>query len=592
MATDASKRWIAFFAWGLGSAPWLVAIPAHPPPAPADLLLVNGRVYTFSWGEASREGTPAGDAPFSAAGWRPDAEAVAMRGDRIVFVGRTREAQAYRGPRTRVLDIAGATVLPGLVDSHTHVAGLGERASQVDLTGVKTEEEAVALVAARARALPRGEWIVGRGWDEGAWANHYPGLALLSENVPDHPVYLASLHTFAGWGNRLALERAGITRSTRSPEGGEILKDKDGNPTGILLDRAVPLLSAAVPPPSEERFKSYVLAGLKRMARDGYVAIHEAGADRGLMKAFQDLDAEGKLPVRVYAMLSVRDERLSREWLARGPEVANDRRLVTRSVKAFYDGALGSRGARLLEDYADRPGHRGLSGDQYGFDQKLVANLMKAGFQVAIHAIGDAGNRETLDFIESVLKERPDARALRPRIEHAQVIHPDDVPRFARLGVIASMEPPHCVEDKTWAEDRLGPVRVKGAYAWRTLRRAGARLALNSDLTGSDHDVFYGLHAAITRRDKKLEPAGGWHPEERLTPEEAVRGYTTWNAYAAFWERESGVLAPGRWADITVMDRDPLVLGTTDPGKLLGGKIVATIVGGKVAYEGGPRGER
>ena len=592
MATDASKRWIAFFAWGLGSAPWLVAIPAHPPPAPADLLLVNGRVYTFSWGEASREGTPAGDAPFSAAGWRPDAEAVAMRGDRIVFVGRTREAQAYRGPRTRVLDIAGATVLPGLVDSHTHVAGLGERASQVDLTGVKTEEEAVALVAARARALPRGEWIVGRGWDEGAWANHYPGLALLSENVPDHPVYLASLHTFAGWGNRLALERAGITRSTRSPEGGEILKDKDGNPTGILLDRAVPLLSAAVPPPSEERFKSYVLAGLKRMARDGYVAIHEAGADRGLMKAFQDLDAEGKLPVRVYAMLSVRDERLSREWLARGPEVANDRRLVTRSVKAFYDGALGSRGARLLEDYADRPGHRGLSGDQYGFDQKLVANLMKAGFQVAIHAIGDAGNRETLDFIESVLKERPDARALRPRIEHAQVIHPDDVPRFARLGVIASMEPPHCVEDKTWAEDRLGPVRVKGAYAWRTLRRAGARLALNSDLTGSDHDVFYGLHAAITRRDKKLEPAGGWHPEERLTPEEAVRGYTTWNAYAAFWERESGVLAPGRWADITVMDRDPLVLGTTDPGKLLGGKIVATIVGGKVAYEAGPRGER
>lgn len=592
MATDASKRWIAFFAWGLGSAPWLAAIPAHPPPAPADLLLVNGRVYTFSWGEASREGTPAGDAPFSAAGWRPDAEAVAMRGDRIVFVGRTREAQAYRGPRTRVLDIAGATVLPGLVDSHTHVAGLGERASQVDLTGVKTEEEAVALVAARARALPRGEWIVGRGWDEGAWANHYPGLALLSENVPDHPVYLASLHTFAGWGNRLALERAGITRSTRSPEGGEILKDKDGNPTGILLNRAVPLLSAAVPPPSEERFKSYVLAGLERMARDGYVAIHEAGADRGLMKAFQDLDAEGKLPVRVYAMLSVRDERLSREWLARGPEVANDRRLVTRSVKAFYDGALGSRGARLLEDYADRPGHRGLSGDQYGFDQKLVADLMKAGFQVAIHAIGDAGNRETLDFIESVLKERPDARALRPRIEHAQVIHPDDVPRFARLGVIASMEPPHCVEDKTWAEDRLGPVRVKGAYAWRTLRRAGARLALNSDLTGSDHDVFYGLHAAITRRDKKLEPAGGWHPEERLTPEEAVRGYTTWNAYAAFWERESGVLAPGRWADITVMDRDPLVLGTTDPGKLLGGKIVATIVGGKVADEAGPRGER
>jgi len=176
-------------------------------------------------------------------------------------------------------------------------------------------------------------------------------------------------------------------------------------------------------------------------------------------------------------------------------------------------------------------------------------------------------------------------RDFRPRIEHAQVLHPADAPRFAPLGVIASMEPPHCVEDKAWAEDRLGPIRVKGAYAWRTLRRSGARLALNSDLIGSDHDIFYGLHAAITRRDKKLEPAGGWHPEERLTPEEAVRGYTTWNAYAAFWEKESGVLAPGRWADVTVLDVDPLVLGTTDPGKLLGGKIVTTIVGGKIAFE-------
>jgi predicted amidohydrolase YtcJ len=209
---------------------------------------------------------------------------------------------------------------------------------------------------------------------------------------------------------------------------------------------------------------------------------------------------------------------------------------------------------------------------------------MKAGFQVAIHAIGDAGNRETLDFIEAVLRDKPEARSLRHRIEHAQVLHPDDMARFARLGVIASMEPPHCVEDKTWAEDRLGPVRVKGAYAWRTLRKAGARLALNSDLTGSDHDIFYGLHAAITRRDKSRAPKDGWYPQERLTAEEAVRGYTIWNAYAAFTEQETGILAPGRWADVTVMDVDPFALGATDPGKLLEGKIVATIVGGKVAY--------
>ncbi|PYQ39024.1 MAG: amidohydrolase, partial [Acidobacteria bacterium] len=268
----------------------------------------------------------------------------------------------------------------------------------------------------------------------------------------------------------------------------------------------------------------------------------------------------------------------------RGPDRDQGRMLTTRAVKAFYDGALGSRGARLLDDYADRPGHRGVSGTQYGFDLSLVADMMKAGFQVAIHAIGDAGNRETLDFIESVLRAAPEARALRHRIEHAQVLHPDDVPRFARLGVIASMEPPHCVEDKAWAEARLGPQRVTGAYAWRTLRLAGSRLAFNSDLTGSDHDIFYGLHSAITRRDKQLQPPGGWYPEQRMTPEEAVRGYTTWNAYAASWEKESGVLAPGRWADITVMDIDPLVVGATDPDTLLRGSIRATIVAGQVAY--------
>jgi len=288
--------------------------------------------------------------------------------------------------------------------------------------------------------------------------------------------------------------------------------------------------------------------------------------------------------VRVYAMLDARSPELCRQWLERGPVQDNSRMLVTRSVKAHYDGALGSRGARLIEDYSDRPGHRGVSGDRYGFDQNLVRDLIAAGFQAAIHAIGDAGNRETLDFFESVLAERPEARELRNRIEHAQVIDPDDFRRFGQLGVIASMEPPHAVEDKTWAEDRLGPQRVKGAYAWRTLRKAGARLAFNSDLVGSDHNIFYGLHAAVTRRDKNLEPRDGWYPEECLTPEEAVRGYTVWNAYAAFWEKDTGVLVPGRWADITVMDIDPLVVGEEEPGKLLGGSIVATLVGGKVAY--------
>ncbi len=575
-------------AWGLSAIAMTARGGVAPATPAADLLLLNGRVYTFAWDEPGNDGTPAKNAPRTKDGFRPDAEAVAIRGGRIVFVGTTRDAEAHRGAATRVLDLHGGTVLPGLVDSHVHVAELGEAASRVDLVDVQTEEEAVARVVARARSVPKGQWIIGGGWDEGAWANHYPDLRLLSEKVPDHPVYLASLHGFAGWGNRLALERAAITAQTKAPEGGEIRKDASGNPTGLFLNRAVPLLSSALPAPTEEQFKSYVLAGLKIMARDGYVAIHEAGAGARHMRAFEALEAEGQLPVRVYAMLSAREEELCRKWLARGPDKTNDRMLVTRSVKAYYDGALGSRGARLLQDYSDRPGHRGVSGGQYGFDQKLVAEMMKAGFQVGIHAIGDAGNRETLDFIESVLAQKPEGRGLRHRIEHAQVVHPDDIPRFARLGVIASMEPPHAVEDKTWAEDRLGAQRIKGAYAWRSLRKAGARLAFNSDLTGSDHNIFYGLHAAMTRRDKKQEPASGWYKEQSLTPEEAVRGYTTWNAYAASWEKESGVLARGRWADVTVMDTDPLVVGATDPGKLLQGRIVATIVGGKLVYEARP----
>jgi predicted amidohydrolase YtcJ len=548
----------------------------------ADLLLTGAKVYTFTWDEPAVDGSTAKNAPRQTTGWRPDAEAVAIKGDRILFVGSASEAEKHRGSQTKVVDLNGATILPGLVDSHTHVVGLGERQSQVDLNGVKTETEAIDKVVAFAAKVPAGEWIIGQGWDEGAWAANYPTMKLLSERVPNHPVFLASLHGFAGWGNRLAFERAGITRTTTAPVGGQILKDANGEPTGILLNRGVTLLSSKVPAATDAQFKAFVLAGLEQMARDGYVAVHEAGVDSRLMRAFESLEAEGKLPVRVYAMLSARDAEVCRAWLKRGPKL--DGKLIVRSVKAYYDAALGSRGARLLADYSDKTGHRGVSGASYGFDQQLVAEMMKAGFQVGIHAIGDAGNRETLDFIEKIAAEQPSVRNNRNRIEHAQVVHPGDFQRFAKLDVIASMEPPHCVEDKTWAEDRLGTERVKGAYAWRTLRKAGARLIFNSDLTGSDHSIFYGLHAAITRRDKQLQPDGGWQPQERLTAEESLRAYTVWNAFAAFWEQETGVIAAGRWADLTAMDIDPLEVGTINPALLLRGNIKLTIVGGQIVF--------
>jgi hypothetical protein len=558
------------------------------PPAPretADLIVTGGRVYTLSWDEPALDGTPSPSAARSTEGWRPDAEAVAVKEGKILYVGTAEEAGRYAGETTRILDVPGATVIPGLIDSHTHVAGLGELESQVSLFGVATEQEAVQRVVDAASNVPEGEWIVARGWDDSDWASRYPTWDLLSEKFPRNPVVMQSLHGFAVWGNKKAFAAAGIDETTPEPSGGRILKDARGNLTGIVLDRAGRLLTDAIPEPTPEQFRSYVKAGLERMARDGYVAVHEAGVDRNLMTALSSLEAEGSLPIRVYAMLSARDGDLCREWLQKGPDRESGGRLITRSVKAYYDGALGSRGARLLEDYSDMPGHKGTSGGEYGFDMEIVAEMMRAGFQVGVHAIGDAGNRETLDFLQSVVDANPETRDLRNRIEHAQVVHPADFARFSSLNVIASMEPPHCAEDQRWAEARLGPERVKGAYAWRSLRKSGARLAFNSDLAGSDHDIFYGLHSAITRKTRDQTPPEGWHPEERMTSEEALRGYTVWNAYAAHQERETGTLAPGKWADITIMDIDPLAVGETAAGKLFEGKIVATIVGGEVVFE-------
>ena len=552
-------------------------------PEPADLLILNGNIYTLSWGEPAADSTPAADAPRSETGWTGDAEAVAVRGGLIVFVGSSEEAEAYRGEFTRVIDAGRATVLPGLIDSHTHVVRLGANLNRVNLVGVATEAEAVERVVEWAADLPNGDWIVGYGWDEGAWADNYPTMDLLTERVPNHPALLQGLHSFASWGNRLAFEQAGIDASTPNPPNGEIRKDPNGQPTGVLIDRATSLLNDAVPPPTAARVQANVLAGLQEMAANGYVAVHEAGASAENMQAFETLEAEERLPLRVYAMISGREPELLDAWLEKGPDADTANMLVTRSVKGFMDGALGSRGARLIDDYSDQTGHRGNPEQQ--FDTEKVAALMRGGFQVAIHAIGDSGNREALDYIASATDVAAGSDA-RHRIEHAQVLHPNDIGRFAELGVIASMEPSHAVEDMVWAEDRVGPERILGAYAWRSLREAGARLTFNSDLPGTGYDIAYGLHSAITRQNPEHAPKGGWYPEQALTAEEALRAFTTWAAYAAFQENETGVLAPGRWGDITIMDLDPLAIGDTEPARLFDRRILYTIVAGNIVYEG------
>jgi predicted amidohydrolase YtcJ len=551
----------------------------------ASLILTNARVYTLNWDEPGLDGSVMPNAPHDESGWHPDAEAIALQGGEVLFVGSSDDAMEFKGDSSRIIDLAGATVIPGLVDSHTHVFGLGALLDQVNLVGVATEEEAVALIVERAKSVPKGEWIIGRGWDEGAWANRYPDKAMLTAAVPDHPVFMGSLHGFAGWGNQAAIDAAGIAAETEVPVGGEMRMGSDGQPGGLFLNQGVEMLSGAVPEPSRETLTNQLLLGLHQMAADGYTAVHDAGLDSEAMSILEELEAADKLPVRVYAMLSLRDEDLIREWIEKGPDSDNDSMLVTRAVKAYYDGALGSRGARLLYDYADQPGRRGISGDDYGFNEALNAEAMKAGFQIAIHAIGDAGNREAIDILESVFQEDPSTASNRHRIEHAQVISTEDIPRLGQLGIIASMEPPHAMEDKSWAEQRLGPERILGAYAWRSLRKAGTSLTFNSDNPGSDHNIFYGLHSAITRQDKNQQPEGGWYADQRMTADEAVRAYTKWSAYASFREDKAGVIEAGRWADLTVMDVDPLVLAEQSPGDILSGRIILTIVNGKVVYE-------
>lgn len=559
------------------------------PPA-ADMVLLNGRVHTLDWPDPAADGTPSASAPTAADGTlRPEASAIALRDGLIVAVGSDDAVRQLLGDATTVIDLQGATLVPGLIESHAHAAELGRNLRRVDLVGVSSEEELVERVVAAAADRPAGEWILGWGFDDGEWADRYGDNRLLTERVPEHPVMLSGLHGFAVWLNAAALERAGIDADTDDPAGGRILRRADGSPSGILLDRARTLLDGVVPTEDADQVEANLLAGLTELARSGYVAIHEAGVGSDAMAALERLDSEGRLPIRVYAMLSARDAELSRSWIERGPMIpaGADARLTVRSVKAYYDAALGSRGARLLDDYSDLPGHRGTAGDDYGFDAELVTDLMRRGFQVGIHAIGDAGNRETLDYLETVFARHPETRSGRHRIEHAQVLHPEDLPRLAELGIIASMEPPHAVEDMDWAEERLGPERIRGAYAWRSLRLAGTGIAFNSDLPGSDHSIWYGLHAAVTRRDPELIPAGGWYPEQALTPEESLRAYTLWGARAAFQEASTGSLVPGKWADLTVLRPDPLALQFGDYGDLLAGEVLLTIVGGRVIADPG-----
>jgi predicted amidohydrolase YtcJ len=566
----------------------------------ADVILSNARIYTLSWPDPDPEGRPAAGAPYLDGVWQPDAAALAVRGTHILEVGTAETVLALAGPQTRVIDLGGATVIPGLVESHGHYNELGEQAERVDVSDAASVAEMAERLTARiARATP-GEWIIGGGWDEGAWADRLPVHHPVSRISPDNPVVLLGRRGFGLLANARALQEAGISSETPSPSGGEVVKGGDGEPTGVLLNRARSLITDVIPAADLAARKRMLSFGLKAMVEAGYVAAHHAGVYADYLPAYEALAAEGALPLRVEVMLAVRPENraLVERWIERGPTSPGAAFLEVRAMKAYYDGSLGSRGARLLAEYSDQPGHLGVSGDEYGFPEDLVAAGIRAGFQVGIHAIGDAGNRAVLDFFERQLAPESGAEPLpaagdadqttepvRHRIEHAQIIHPDDFERFGRLNLVASMEPGHAVEDSPWAEQRVGPERIRGAYAWRSLRRAGAGLIFNSDLAGTDHDIFYGLHCAVTRTDRQGQPAGGWYPEQTVTMEEALRAYTVWPARASRKGHLTGILAAGRWADLTVLSIDPFQVAVDDPRSLLDGQVLLTMVAGTVAFD-------
>ncbi|MTI86434.1 MAG: amidohydrolase [Balneolaceae bacterium] len=550
------------------------------------LIVTNGKVYTLSWANPAQDGTPSSDAPYEDGVWSPDAEAVVVEGNRILYVGSEQEALEYKNNMSEVVDARGGMVIPGLVDSHAHPYYFGEDLGKIELTGIKTKTKLLQALKNKAGTdLKAGEWVLGFGYDEGNLSvEKLPNRDELSEVFPHNPVFVIGTHGFSSIANDEALKRAGITKETQAPVGGEIIKDENGHPNGIFLNNAAELIEEVLPAKTAEDFKEIALYGMQVMAESGYTAFHDAGTNSDYVNAYQQLEDEGKSVVRVYAMLRATDSALLNEWYKKGPELQTGEMFTVRSVKAYYDASLGVRGALLLEDYSDKPGHRGISGEDYGFDQEMVKKMMSKGFQLGIHAIGDAGNRDMLDFYEEVFNEYPEAQRNRHRIEHAQVVHPDDFSRFKELDIIASMEPPHMAEDMDWAEDRLGSERIKGAYAWRTFRQHGVPLTFNSDLTGSDHNIFYGLYAAITRKNKNQKPEGGWYPSQKLTPEEALRAYTSWSAYASFQEKEKGSLETGKLADITILSIDVLNTSLTNPDKLWDGEIYTTIVDGKVVY--------
>jgi predicted amidohydrolase YtcJ len=507
----------------------------------------------------------------------PEADAIGVRDGRIVAVGSREDLASWMGPDTRQSELPGVA-LPGFAEGHGHAQSVGEQLEILDLRGL-SKQEVLDRVAASAGAAGTGDWIRGKGWDQGYWTPAtFPTAADLDRVAPDHPVFLSRIDGHSAWLNSRALELAEITAATPDPEGGKIFRDGKGNPTGILVDEALDLATRVRPAVTREHRAARLRAALDRYIRWGVTSLHDAGVDLEGIELYKELLASEDLPLRVYAMASGQGP-TAEHYLAREPEIGLGGRLTVRCFKVLLDGALGSRGAELAEPYADAPSETGLVQMKDDDFAALLERATERGFQVAAHAIGDRAIRRALDGYEAA---GPRLRELRPRIEHVSVVDPSDVPRFRELGVIASMQPNFVGEYSRWSLDRVGPERITWVYPTRTLLEADAVVASGTDFTASDSgDPLVTLYSLVTRKGADGGPEGGFLPEQRVSVDQALRTMTEGAAFAAFQEEDLGVLSVGRLADLTVLSADPR---TTPAEDLRDIRVLATVVGGQVVY--------
>jgi predicted amidohydrolase YtcJ len=517
---------------------------------------------------------------------QPQVGAIAWGEDGRVVAAGDLATLAKRYPHARRVSLPQATLLPGLIDAHGHVMGLGWALLQANLVGSRSKQEVLARLQAFEKTLAPGAWLTGSGWDQNDWPEKaFPTAADLDAAFPDRPVWLERIDGHAGWANSAALklalaEQPRLADANWQPEGGRIERTVGGAPAGVLVDGAMPLMHAVMPAPDQATRERALSLALDAAVRNGLTGVHDMGTSRedlALMRQFAD---QGRLPLRIDTYADGDSGALA-DLCAHGRYTHPGGRLKMGGVKLYMDGALGSRGAALLQDYSDDHGNRGLLVTDPVSYAKAVAKAKSCGVQVATHAIGDRGNRIVLDTYEKTLG---DARSSdhRWRIEHAQVLSPEDLPRFAPLGVIASMQPTHATSDMPWAQDRLGPQRILGAYAWHQLLDSGARLALGSDFPVESPDPRLGLYAAVTRQDRAGQPPGGWLPRQKLSLSEALRGFTADAAYAGFDEQQVGQLKAGLHADFVVLDQDPFAVAESALDDL---SIRATWVDGKAVYQ-------